>query len=148
VSPLNVFLAHTAQSSGSETWSLVDITNPTDRRLTGEYTGQGKDSQQAIQSAIAGWDRGNRYPKGRLRVQVPQETGAPSDTEFQTDGASFWDSVSEFFGQVGFWTGLGLLGAAAVTAVAPDPTVSKAAAVLLSGLSDLPDELSSRDVTG
>lgn len=131
VNPLNVFLARTAQSSGSETWSLVDITNPTDRRLTGEYTGHGKDSKQAIQSALAAWDRGNRYPKGRLRVQVPQETGAPSDTEFQTDGASFWDSVAEFFSQVGFWAGLGMLGAAVAMTVAPDPTVSKAAAVLL-----------------
>lgn len=131
VSPLNVFVSKTASANGQETWSLVDLSNPTDRRLHGEYTGHGKDPQHAIQSAVAKWDSGNRYPKGRLRLQVPRETGADLDTEFQTDGASFWDSVAEFFHQVGFWAGLGVLGAAVATTLAPDPTVSKAAAVLL-----------------
>ncbi|MFO0577617.1 MAG: hypothetical protein U1A78_26735 [Polyangia bacterium] len=131
VSPLNVFLSHVGSSGGNEVWKLVDLTNPTDRRLTGEYTGEGKDTPHAIADALCAWDRGNRYPKGRLRVQVPGEAGVSLDQEFQTDGASFWDSVSEFFSQVGFWSGLGLLGAAVVMTVAPDPTVSKVAAALL-----------------
>lgn len=131
VSSLNVFLSHVGSSGGQEVWKLIDITNPADRRLSGEYTGRGRDAQHAIQDAVSAWDRGNRYPKGRLRVQVPGEAGAQLDQEFQTDGASFWDSVSEFFGQVGFWSGIGLLGAAAVMAIAPDPTVSKVAAALL-----------------
>ena len=131
VSPLNVFLSHVGSSGGAEVWKLVDLTNPTDRRLTGEYTGKGKDSSHAIADALCAWDSGNRYPKGRLRVQVPREAGVLIDQEFHTDGASFWDSVSEFFSQVGFWSGLGLLGAAVVMTVAPDPTVSKVAAALL-----------------
>ncbi|MFO0579734.1 MAG: hypothetical protein U1A78_37650 [Polyangia bacterium] len=131
VSPLSVFVSKIASAHGEETWSLVDLSNPTDRRLHGEYTGRGKDPQHAIQSAVAKWDSGNRYPKGRLRLQVPKEAGADLDTEFQTDGASFWDSVAEFFQQVGFWAGLGVLGAAVATTLAPDLTVSKAAAVLL-----------------
>lgn len=131
VSPLNVFLARIGVGNGTETWTLVDITNPTERRLSGEYTGRGKDAQHAIQSAIAAWDSGNRYPKGWLRLKVPQTTGAGMEMEFQTDGASFWDSITEFFNQVGFWSGLGTLAAAAVATVAPDPTVSKVAAVLL-----------------
>jgi len=60
VSQLNVFLSRTATGEGQETWALVDITKPTDRRLTGEYSGTGKDSQHAIQSAIAAWEGGNR----------------------------------------------------------------------------------------
>lgn len=131
VSSLNVFVARTAIGNGHETWTLVDLTNPTDRRLTGEYTGTGKDTQHAIKGAIAAWDSGNRYPKGRLRVKVPAEAGAALDSEFQTDGMGFWDSLAEFFGQVGFWTGIGMLGAAVAASVAPDPTVSKLAAVLL-----------------
>jgi hypothetical protein len=131
VSPLNAFIAQTAVGNGQETWTLVDITNPTDRRLTGEYKGTGKDAQHAIQSAIAAWDSGNRYPKGRLRVKVPQAVGAAIDSEFQTDGMGFWDSISEFFSQVGFWTGIGMLGAAVAAAIAPDPTISKVAAALL-----------------
>lgn len=131
VSSLNVFVARTAIGNGRETWSLIDITNPTDRRLTGEYTGHGKDAPHAIQSAIAAWDSGNRYPKGRLRVKVPAEAGGALDAEFQTDGMGFWDSLAEFFGQVGFWSGMGMLGAAVAASIAPDPTVSKLAAVLL-----------------
>jgi hypothetical protein len=134
VSPLNVFVSRIAADGGGETWVLVDLTNPTDRRLTGEYTGHGSDAQHAIQSAVAAWDRGNRYPKGRLRVQIPAQTGvsgSPLDQEFQTDGASLWDSIAEFFSQVGFWAGIGTLGAAVAATLAPDPTVSKAAAVLL-----------------
>lgn len=131
VSTLNAFVARTAAGNGQETWSLVDITNPTDRRLTGEYTGKGKDALHAIKSAIAAWDSGNRYPKGRLRVKVPEEVGAALDAEFQTDGMGFWDSIAEFFGQVGFWSGMGMLGAAVAASIAPDPTVSKLAAVLL-----------------
>lgn len=131
VSQLNAFLSRTTVTDGQETWTLVDITNPTDRRLTGEYSGTGRDAQHAIQSAVAAWESGNRYPKGRLRVKVPAQIDASLDQEFQTDGMSFWESVDEFFSQVGFWAGLGMMGAAVVTTIAPDPTVSKVAAALL-----------------
>lgn len=131
ISQLNVFLARTAAGDGQETWTLVDITNPTDRRLTGEYCGTGKDAQHSVEQAVAEWERGNRYPKGRLRVKVPSAAGAELDQEFQTDGMSFWDSVGEFFSQVGFWAGMGMVGAAVLTTIAPDPAVSKAAAALL-----------------
>jgi hypothetical protein len=131
VSKLNVFVARTATTEGRETWTLVDITNPTDRRLTGEYTGSGTDAREAIKNAIDSWDSNNRYPKGLLRVKIPAETGANLDAELKTDGASFWDSIADFFNQVGFWAGLAALGSAVALSVAPDPTISKVAAVAL-----------------
>ena len=128
---LNAFASCISETEGAQTWTLVDLTNPTDRRLSGEYTGQGKDAQHALQSAVAAWDRDNRYPPGRLRVQAPGLADVHLDTEFHTDGASFWDTIAEYFGQVGFWSGIGAMGAAVVASFLPEPTVSKAAAALL-----------------
>lgn len=128
---LRAFVSCIAETADEQTWTLVDLTNPTDRRLSGEYTGQGKDAQHALRRAVAAWDRDNRYPPGRLRVQAPDLAGVHLDTEFQTDGASFWDTLAEYFGQVGLWSGIGAMGAAVVASIVPEPAVSKAAAALL-----------------
>lgn len=126
---LRVFLARTGsreahgRNLAGETWTLVDMTNPSDRRLTGEYTGSGSDAASAIQAALRSWDSANRYPTGVLRVEVPGEVtgGADLRQDIQTDGSSFWDSISDFFNAVGLVAGIGALAAAAVTAVLPVP---------------------------
>jgi hypothetical protein len=123
VSPLRAFVARAQGQAGEqETWRLVDITNPESRRLSGEYEGTGKDAREAILAALAAWDTRNRYAPGRIQLEVGAEAaGVPIAHTFQTDGMSFWDSISEFFSEVGFWTGMGALAAGVVTAVVPVP---------------------------
>jgi hypothetical protein len=129
VSPLRAFVARTRGNAGEagqpgarETWRLVDITNPESRRLSGEYEGTGQDAREAILAALAAWDTKNRYAPGRIQLEVSAEAaGTPIAHTFQTDGMSFWDSISEFFAEVGFWTGMGALTAGVVTAVVPVP---------------------------
>jgi hypothetical protein len=129
VSPLRAFVARTTAGAGRpgepgtrETWRLVDITNPESRRLSGEYEGTGRDAREAILAALAAWDTENRYAPGRIQLEVGAEAaGAPIAHTFQTDGMSFWDSIGEFFAEVGFWTGMGALAAGVVTAVVPVP---------------------------
>ena len=129
VSPLRAFVAPTPAGAGTsgdsgalETWRLVDITNPESRRLSGEYEGTGKNAREAILAALAAWDTANRYAAGRIQLEVGAEAaGAPIAHTFQTDGMSFWDSIGEFFAEVGFWTGMGALAAGVVTAVVPVP---------------------------
>lgn len=126
VSPLRAFVARTragaGEPGGHETWRLVDLTNPESRRLSGEYEGTGKDARAAILAALAAWDSDNRYPSGRIQLEVgAKAAGAPIAHTFQTDGMSFWDSISEFLAEVGFWTGMGALAAGVITAVVPVP---------------------------
>lgn len=129
VSPLRAFVARTGAGAGQagesgtrETWRLVDITNPESRRLSGEYEGSGRDAREAILAALAAWDTDNRYAPGRIQLEVGAEAaGAPIAHTFQTDGMSFWDSIGEFFAEVGFWAGMGALAAGVVTAVVPVP---------------------------
>ncbi len=121
-SELRVFAAKMSGDDSSQTWAIVDTTNPTSRRLSGEYEGTGKDARAAISAALAAWDSGNRYPPGRIKMAVGEDAaGEAIDHEFQTDGASFWDSISEFFNEVGFWAGVGAIGVGIVTAIAPVP---------------------------
>ncbi|GAB4558622.1 MAG: hypothetical protein Tsb0020_03790 [Haliangiales bacterium] len=143
VSPLKVFVARMDEgdpgaggaggagagrpATGSQRWALIDITNPSSRRLSGEYIGVGASAPAAVQAAIAGWDRENRYPPGRIKLEVgsdafgPARANRPLMGEFATDGASFWDSISEFFAEVGFWSGVGAIGLGVATAIAPVP---------------------------
>ncbi|MFN3201566.1 MAG: hypothetical protein ACE366_24400 [Bradymonadia bacterium] len=109
VTTLQAFVA-CVQSGSRQTWKLVDVTAPADRRCTGEYTGTGSDAASAIDDAISSWRSGNRYPPGMIQLEIPAEAaGTPIAQEFQTDGQSFWDSISEFFDTVGLATGLGAL---------------------------------------
>ncbi|ACY13774.1 eCIS core domain-containing protein [Haliangium ochraceum] len=123
VSPLRAFVARVPGGAGErETWRLVDVTNPESRRLSGEYEGMGKDAREAILAALATWDSDNRYPAGRIQLEVGAEAaGAPIAHMFQTDGMSFWDSISEFFAEVGFWTGMGAVAVGLASAVVPVP---------------------------
>jgi hypothetical protein len=68
--------------------------------------------REAILGVLAAWDTDNRYPAGRIQLAIGAEAaGAPIAHTFQTDGMSFWDSIGEFFAEVGFWTGMGALAA-------------------------------------
>lgn len=132
VSQLSVFVAKLEEQGGSQTWALVDITNPADRRLTGEHHGTGATAEAAIQAAIDAWNSGNRYAPGLIELEVPRAAaGQDIKRQFQTTGMSFWDSISEFFSRVGMVAGIATLAAAVLTTIAPDPTVSKVAAALL-----------------
>jgi hypothetical protein len=138
VSPLRAFVARTRASASEpgqpgarETWRLVDITNPESRRLSGEYEGTGKDAREAILAALAAWDTENRYAPGRIQLEIGAEVaGAPIAHTFQTDGLSFWDSIGEFFAEVGFWAGMGALAAGVVTAVVPVPGMRVVSALI------------------
>lgn len=122
ITPLQVFVARVGSNSGRQTWKVVDVTNPVDRRLTGEYTGRGATAEEAIQQAINDWDSDNRYPQGLLRVEVPTAAGGRIiRRQFQTDGQSFWDSIAEFFDSVGLIAGIAALAAGIITAIAPVP---------------------------
>ncbi|MBL9007413.1 MAG: hypothetical protein JNJ46_24365 [Myxococcales bacterium] len=125
---LRAFVARTARDESQQTWVLVDVTNPVDRRLSGEYQGTGADAGQAIRAAVKAWNKGNRYPRGSLRLCIPKETGVELSDEFETDGSSFWDSISDFFSWV---AGGAAIAAAVVATIVPEPVVSKAAAALL-----------------
>jgi putative RNase toxin 3 of polymorphic toxin system/uncharacterized protein DUF4157 len=132
VSQLSVFVAKLEEQGGSQTWALVDVTNPADRRLTGEHHGTGATAEAAIQAAIDAWNSGNRYATGLIELEVPQAAAGKAITrQFQTTGMSFWDSISEFFSRVGMVAGIATLAAAVITTIAPDPTISKVAAALL-----------------
>ncbi|ACY15355.1 eCIS core domain-containing protein [Haliangium ochraceum] len=123
VSPLRAFVVRVPGGAGErETWRLVDVTNPESRRLSGEYEGSGKNAEEAILAALAAWDTENRYPAGRIQLEVGAEAaGASLAHVFQTDGMSFWDSISECFAEVGFWGGMGALAVGVATAIAPVP---------------------------
>jgi hypothetical protein len=132
VSQLSVFVAKLEEQGGSQTWAIVDVTNPADRRLTGEHHGSGATAEAAIQAAIDAWNSGNRYAPGLIELEVPKAAGGQAITRrFQTTGMSFWDSISEFFSRVGMVAGIATLAAAVITTIAPDPTISKIAAAAL-----------------
>lgn len=132
VSQLSVFVAKLDEQGGSQTWALVDVTNPADRRLTGEHHGTGATAEAAIQAAIDAWNSGNRYAPGLIELEVPRAAaGQGIKRQFQTTGMSFWDSISEFFSRVGMVAGIATLAAAVITTIAPDPTISKIAAAAL-----------------
>ena len=132
VSQLSVFVAKLDEQGGSQTWALVDVTNPADRRLTGEHHGSGATAEAAIQAAIDAWNSGNRYAPGLIELEVPKAAAGQAVTrQFQTTGMSFWDSISEFFSRVGMVAGIATLAAAVITTIAPDPTISKIAAAAL-----------------
>lgn len=111
---LNVFVAKV----GSE-WVLVDWTNPAVRGLTGEYRGSGDTAAEAIRDALSEWDSDNRYPDGMIEYEIRGVPQVPAlEGRFETDGSSFWDSVSSFF----TWVGIGAAAtAAAIMFLSPVP---------------------------
>ena len=100
-------------------WVLVDWTNPATQRTTGEYRGHGKDDLESIQAAFAAWDEQNRYPDGGIAYTIDGLPDLPRlQGKFETDGASFWDSISEFLGIVALGAAIT---AGVITLVAPVP---------------------------
>ncbi|MGH7438661.1 MAG: hypothetical protein ACRENE_23475 [Polyangiaceae bacterium] len=122
--PLNVFVYE--KSDG--TLAVVDWTNVTVQRMTGEYAGSGATPREAVKAALDQWDSDNRYPDGGITFRLEQVPGVSTiQSSFTTDGSAFWDSVSHFFGYVGL--GAAIV-AAAATAVAPVPGSQVVSALL------------------
>lgn len=119
VSRLNVFIARSMHDPSGRTWHLVDWTNPTQRDRTGVYEVKADSPEKAIRELIEEWDDGNRYFDGHITYRVPAAAcGKEISGSFETDGASFWDSVASFFE----WVALGAaVVAGVVTLVAPVP---------------------------
>ena len=128
----HVWAEHLAQTSQRRTplraflykkpfgdWVLVDWTNPTVERMTGEYTGSSATTGDAVRAAFKAWDDGNQYPDGGIMARVEGlYDSATIQTSFDTNGNSRWDSISHFFGYAGLAMAVV---AAVVTAVAPVP---------------------------
>jgi hypothetical protein len=113
------------------TLTIVDVTNPADRRLTGTYVGSGKTDREAIEAALRTWQQGNRYPKGLIKYEFPDSLGIGKLAgQFETTGSSAWDSLQEFFDKVGLVAGLGALALGALAVISPEP-FSKAAAAAM-----------------
>lgn len=104
----------------TNTWKLIDWTNPLDRVRTGVYERSGDSDSLAILALYEAWDSGNRYPDGKiLRISPPQFFDKDQNYgEMETDGSSYWDSVASFFE----WIALGAaVVAGVVTLIAPVP---------------------------
>jgi hypothetical protein len=106
-----------AAKVGSE-WVLVDWTNPTVRAMTGTYRGSGPTDREGLKAAFADWDSDNRYPDGGITFRLVDVPGGTLQSSFETDGSSFWDSVSTFFTYVGL---AAAVVAGVATALAPVP---------------------------
>jgi hypothetical protein len=101
-------------------WKLIDWTNPLDRARTGIYEAEGESDGVALQNLIEEWDSGNRYPPGHIQYVLPPQWFEKDKNrgQFETDGATFWDSVASFFE----WIALGAaVVAGVVTLIAPVP---------------------------
>ncbi|MCA9288587.1 MAG: hypothetical protein KDA05_08380 [Phycisphaerales bacterium] len=117
-SRLRVLLARKPGSAC--TWKLIDWTNPLDRTKTGIYERTANTDYEAIDSLLAAWDSGNRYPDGHLKAVKPDQFFRPEHRDWQvaTNGSSFWDSVASFFE----WIAMGAaVVAGVVTLIAPVP---------------------------
>ncbi|MDO8550329.1 MAG: hypothetical protein Q7S39_09300 [Ignavibacteria bacterium] len=124
VTPLRVFISFLDEDIIWDDWVIIDWTNVMDRRLTGVYHGEGTVTD-AIDDAIddfldtLDWVSANRYPKGKIRVEIPEGVpGSGYEKEFITDGSAFWDSISELLGYVAL--GAAII-AGVITLIAPVP---------------------------
>lgn len=94
---------------------IVDWTNYLDRTQCGVYEGTGKNKRQALQQAIACWDRKNRYSTGVIRgyAEVAKSSGVIKNASgndivfgaieinFDTDGKSDVDTLSNALATAG-----------------------------------------------
>jgi hypothetical protein len=131
-------------------WLIVDWTNPVTRGTTGEYEGRGATPEMALRAALEDWDEDNRYPDGGIVYSVDGIPRVPPFAgKFETDGSSFWDSVSKCFE----WIGLGAaVVAGVVTLIAPVPGSQVVSALIwtsvFSGTSSAALNIGQRHVEG
>jgi len=106
-------------------WALVDWTDPTDGRWHGTYEAVGDTAGEAIAGALRAWDRGNRYPPGRLSYELPAPAFARAQrAHLETDGKSLGDEVRGVFE----WVAVGgLLVAGALLLFTPVPALAAGA---------------------
>ena len=99
---LNVFVAKLKSSStGNQVWRLVDWTDPTRPEICQTFDESGETDKEALKSLFKSWDRyHNRYPKGRLHYDLKIGSGFWLLDDFETNGATAWDFVSELLGAV------------------------------------------------
>ena len=97
--PVLLFLCHVGDNVVGRSrrrlprWVLVDWTDPTDARWHGRYEGVGDTHAEAIAAALRDWDRGNRYPPGRLAYELPAPAFTPQRAQLETDGKDVADEV-------------------------------------------------------
>jgi hypothetical protein len=106
-------------------WVLVDWTDPTDSRWHGTYQGVGDTAGEAIADALGTWDRGNRYPPGRLVYELPAPAFSRAQrAHLETDGKSLGDEIRGVFE----WVAIGgLLVAGALLLFTPVPALAAGA---------------------
>ena len=132
VTPLQVLLASPIGTNATSapvpsgvggTWTILDITGPSDDRLHGTYPGSGATSTEAISNAVKAWQNDNRYPLGTIKLQVPMEfVGAQIEiAPFHTGAKNAWGKFSDFLNAVGLVAGMVALATGVVTALLPIP---------------------------
>jgi hypothetical protein len=129
--PLLLFLCHLGDDVVGRSqrrrprWALVDWTDPTDSRWHGCYEGVGDTAAEAIAAALRDWDRGNRYPAGRVVRELPASAfGQAQRAQFQTDGKNLGDEVQGVLE----WIAVGgLVVAGALLLFTPVPSLAAAA---------------------
>ncbi|OCG45180.1 hypothetical protein A9G28_12755 [Gilliamella sp. Fer1-1] len=120
---------------------LIDWTSPVDRSFCGVYVGKGETKEDAIKQALECWDKDNRYPEGTIKgyAAVDKQFGIAKEVtfdddnriilgkeiiyggieiNFDTDGKSDSDSLSDAFASLGF---AAIVVAGVITLVAPVP---------------------------
>lgn len=133
---------------------IVDWTNPLDRICCGVYVGNGENKEEAIQQAIACWDRDNRYPEGIIRgyAAVDELSGVAKEVtyngdnqiifgkdiifggieiDFDTDGKSALDAWSEAL--MSYGVGMAIV-IGVITAVLPIPGSRVVSALIWSSI--------------
>lgn len=119
VQNLRIFISFIDKDIIWDDWVLVDWSNVLDRRTTGVYEGEGRTVESAIDDIINEWDSDNRYPPGKIKIEIPMGTpGAGIQKEFTTDGTAFWDTASSLLSYIALG---GAVVAGIVTLVAPVP---------------------------
>jgi hypothetical protein len=128
---LNMFVAAMLRGDEKVGWRLVDWTNPAHRNGYDWWYGEGKTDKEAIDAAIKSWDSQNRFPPGTIRFRVPRTVlNEPISTyyEFETDGASTWDSIIGALGIIALTTGVIAMGVATLGLGVPAATAASIAA--------------------
>lgn len=126
---LNFFLVELTDSKAKEdpqpdtkhVWKLVDWTNPENRAESSEADGEGKTDKEAILDAFGDWDWWrSRYPPGRISFQIPQAAcGEVLSLEYETDGATTWDTVIGVLSVTAMVAGVVVIGVATLGAAIP-----------------------------